>query len=192
MRDLFLIPNLLTFSRIILVIPSIYYLDRGDYNTSFLLIFFLFITDFLDGFIARKFGMSSYLGSILDPIADKIVVIALFSYLLLVNRVNLLYYLLMITRDISQLMSIPILLLWKKILFKVKPKLIPKWGTALNFLLLGYLGLTVPFPKLSTTEIYQYTLYFLYLISGLIEIYILSTYIPRFIQIYQGTHDTFE
>lgn len=192
MRDIFLIPNLLTVSRIILVFPAIYYLDGGIYDIALYIILFVFLSDFLDGIIARKFGMTSYIGSILDPIADKIVVISLFTYLLFVNRVNLLYYLLIITRDISQLMSIPVLLLWKKIHFHVKPKLLPKWGTALNFTLLGLVGLTVPFPKLNSYVGYVYLLYFLYTISGLIEIYILSTYIPRFIEIYQGNHNTFE
>jgi cardiolipin synthase len=192
MKDLLLIPNILTLSRILLIFPSIYYLDNETYYASFAFLVFLFLTDYFDGFFARKLHMTSYLGSILDPIADKIVVISIFTYLYYVEKVLLFYYILILIRDISQLLSIPILLLWKKIQFKVKPKLIPKWGTALNFLILVLICITYIFPVLNSDTNYIYLTYSIYAISSLIEIFIVSTYIPRFVQIYLGTHDTFE
>jgi cardiolipin synthase len=192
MKDLLLLPNILTFSRIFLVFPAIYYLDNEMYYTSFSFLIILFLTDYFDGFFARKLQMTSYIGSIMDPIADKIVVISIFTYLYFVNKVLLFYYILILIRDISQLLSIPILLLWKKIQFKVKPKVIPKWGTALNFIILALICTTFLFPNLNSNNNYIYLLYSIYAISGIIEIYIISTYIPRFIQIYLGTHDTFE
>lgn len=192
MKDLLLFPNILTFSRIFLILPAIYYLDYEMYYTSFSFLIILFLTDYFDGFFARKLQMTSYIGSILDPIADKIVVISIFTYLYFVNKVLLFYYILILIRDISQLLSIPILLLWKKIQFKVKPKVIPKWGTALNFIILALICTTFLFPNLNSNNNYIYLLYSIYAISSLIEIYIISTYIPRFIQIYLGTHDTFE
>ena len=192
MKDLLLLPNILTFSRIFLIFPSLYYLDNGLYYTSFSFLIILFLTDYFDGFFARKLQMTSYIGSIMDPIADKIVVISIFTYLYFVNKVLLFYYILILIRDISQLLSIPILLLWKKIQFKVKPKVIPKWGTALNFFILVLICITFLFPDLNSNNNYIYLLYSIYAISGIIEIYIISTYIPRFIQIYLGTHDTFE
>lgn len=192
MKDLLLFPNILTFSRIFLIFPAIYYLDYEMYYTSFSFLIILFLTDYFDGFFARKLQMTSYIGSILDPIADKIVVISIFTYLYFVNKVLLFYYILILIRDISQLLSIPILLLWKKIQFKVKPKVIPKWGTALNFIILALICTTFLFPNLNSNNNYIYLLYSIYAISSLIEIYIISTYIPRFIQIYFGTHDTFE
>lgn len=187
-----MIPNILTVSRVILVPPALFYIDKGDFDIAVYLMIYIFISDFLDGIIARKFNMVSTLGSILDPIADKLVVLSFFSYLLIINKVNLLYFIIILFRDISQLMSVPVLLLWKKIQFKVNPKMIPKWGTALNFLILGIIGMTIPYPKVMDNEIYLYTINLLYVVSGIIEIYILATYIPRFIQIYSGTHDTFE
>jgi cardiolipin synthase len=192
MKDLLLFPNILTLSRIFFIFPAIYYLDNGTYYVSFTFLVILFLTDYFDGFFARKLHMTSYIGSILDPIADKIVVISIFTYLYFVNKVLLFYYILILMRDISQLLSIPILLLWKKIQFKVKPKLLPKWGTALNFIILILICSTLIFPILNDDTYFIYLTYSVYAISGLIEIYIISTYIPRFIQIYLGTHDTFE
>jgi phosphatidylglycerophosphate synthase len=192
MNQIFLLPNIITISRIFLIIPSLYCLDNGMFLTSFFLVSILFLTDFFDGYLARKFQMTSYLGSILDPIADKIVVISFFTYLFLINKVFLFYYLLILVRDISQLLSIPVLLLWKKIQFKVKPKLIPKWGTALNFVILGIITISLVIPNFDSIESYIYILYGVYILSSCIELYVLITYIPRFIQIYRGNHDTFE
>ncbi len=192
MNQILLIPNIITISRILFIGPSLYCLDKEMFLASFFLISILFLTDFFDGYLARKFQMTSYLGSLLDPIADKIVVISFFTYLFFINKVFLFYYLLILVRDISQLLSIPVLLLWKKIQFKVKPQLIPKWGTALNFILLGMLALSLVSPDLERIESYFYILYGVYILSSCIELYVLMTYIPRFIQIYKGTHDTFE
>jgi cardiolipin synthase (CMP-forming) len=190
--NIFSIPNIITLSRIVLMIPALYFFENKEFLISLILIIILLITDFLDGYIARKFNMQSFIGAILDPIADKLVVMAFFTYLLIKDNVNLIYYLLIMIRDISQLSSIPILLLYKKIMFKVKPKLIPKWGTALNFILLIILMIQLAFDQLMNYNELKFLKIVLYLISGFIEIYILITFIPRFILIYNGKHDTFE
>ncbi len=190
--ELLYVPNLLTLLRLILILPALYYLDQSLYKNSLILIIIIIISDFLDGIIARKFNLITNIGSILDPIVDKIVVLSFFSYLLIVNKVDYLYFLIILTRDISQLLSVPILIMWKKIKFKVQPKLIPKFGTALNFLILLLICSTIFIKEIKIFPFFDYILNFLYIVSGLIEIYILSTYIPRFIEIYSGRHDTFE
>ena len=87
-------------------------------------------------------------------------------------------------------MSIPILLFWKKINFKVKPKFLGKYGTAIKFVVLIYLFLQY-FDFMNS--FYIQFVYQLILFSSLFtEIYILVTFIPRFFQIYFGKHDTFE
>ena len=71
------IPNILTIGRIIIVpffvlafyLPGFY----GDLTALILFIIASF-TDFLDGMLARMFGVESKLGELLDPIADKIIV----------------------------------------------------------------------------------------------------------------------
>ena len=71
------IPNILTIGRIIIVpffvlafyLPGFY----GDLTALILFIVASF-TDFLDGMLARMFGVESKLGELLDPIADKIIV----------------------------------------------------------------------------------------------------------------------
>ncbi|MEM7180741.1 MAG: CDP-alcohol phosphatidyltransferase family protein [Spirochaetota bacterium] len=192
MRDLLLIPNLLTLARIVLLAPGIYFLETGKIALATACITILFVTDFLDGAIARKYQMESYLGSILDPVADKIVVLAFFSYYFFRGELVLFYYLLIVLRDIAQLLSIPILLLWKKIEFKVKPSRIAKWGTAFNFILLGALSTKFFLPLAQYETLYRFFAFPLLLLSSLVEVYILVTYLPRFVAIYRGNHDTFE
>jgi len=75
-------PNLLTFSRIIiaLIIPLLLLLDNNLsigilYLTSFILFVFAAISDFFDGWLARKNNKETEIGRILDPIADKLLVI---------------------------------------------------------------------------------------------------------------------
>jgi cardiolipin synthase len=190
--ELFYVPNLLSILRILLIPPAVYYIDQGSFFYSILLIFIIIITDFLDGIIARRFNLITNIGSILDPIADKIVVISFYSYLLLVNKVNLLYFIIIMIRDLSQLMSIPVLVIWKKINFKVKPKLIPKIGTMLNFIILFIITLTLFLNEIKIFPYFDILLNTLYIVSATIEIFILSTFIPRFVEIYTGRHDTFE
>ena len=186
-------PNLLTLCRIVLI-PVVLILDpSGCLYPGFLLASWVFLTDFLDGLLARKMGMVTQAGMIFDPVADKLVVLAMFSYLFAVKRVPGWYVGLVFVRDLAQLASIPSLLWWRKIAFKVRPKLIARWGTALNFAILAY-----GFCRL-WLEAYGYTdwpygpiMLPVLLVSAAIEIYILVTYLPRFIQIYCGIHDTFE
>ncbi|MCB1156385.1 MAG: CDP-alcohol phosphatidyltransferase family protein [Leptospiraceae bacterium] len=193
MKDLLLLPNILTLLRILLVIPSIALFEYGHIYYALPLVVFLFLTDFLDGWIARNFEMKSYIGSILDPVADKLVVLSFFSYFYYRGEIILWYYLLILIRDIAQLLSIPILLLWKKIAFQVKPKQIPKWGTAFNFIILGLLASRFYTGSEFFNQFVKFYLFYpLLILSSVIELYILFTYIPRFIQIYRGTHDTFE
>ena len=83
-RDqIFTIPNLLSFLRILLI-PVIIrlYVYRGALELTAAVIILSGLTDILDGFIARKFGMVSDLGKALDPLADKLTQIAVLFCLL--------------------------------------------------------------------------------------------------------------
>lgn len=69
--DLFTIPNILTYLRIILIIPFVYFFLSEKYIFSAICIAVSGLTDCFDGMIARKFNQVTSLGKILDPIADK-------------------------------------------------------------------------------------------------------------------------
>ena len=95
--------NLLTFSRIIIgAFIFILLMSPAYYLLAFILFFIAGITDYLDGYLARKYDSVSELGEILDPIADKILIV----FVLFGLAVNLASYLigfigaLIITREI--------------------------------------------------------------------------------------------
>ena len=95
--------NLLTFSRIVLAaIIFLLLMSSDDYLIALVLFYIAGLTDWLDGYLARKYHAVSQLGEVLDPIADKILIVFLFFGL----AVNLSSYLvgffasLIITREI--------------------------------------------------------------------------------------------
>ncbi len=72
------IPNLITALRILLVFPVIYLLFQHRFEWALGLFLLAGISDGIDGFLARRFGWRSRLGSILDPLADKLLMISVF------------------------------------------------------------------------------------------------------------------
>ena len=81
--------NLITVSRMVLGAIIFVLLTRTElYWYAFILFFIASITDYLDGHLARKYNLVSQLGEILDPIADKILIV----FLLFAIAVNLTSY----------------------------------------------------------------------------------------------------
>jgi CDP-diacylglycerol--glycerol-3-phosphate 3-phosphatidyltransferase len=76
-------PNLITLSRLLLafVLFGLIYVE-GFWIESAVLFAVAAATDFLDGYIARKYGLVTTLGRILDPFVDKIIVCGAFVFLL--------------------------------------------------------------------------------------------------------------
>jgi len=72
------LPNIITLARLFLVPVIVYFLVIGNYDLSFYLFVIAGISDAVDGFIAKTFNSVSALGEILDPIADKVLLVALF------------------------------------------------------------------------------------------------------------------
>ncbi len=70
------IPNLITMLRMLLVVPIIWLLENGFFLETLYLFAFAGMSDGLDGFLAKRMGWQSRLGSILDPLADKLLLVS--------------------------------------------------------------------------------------------------------------------
>ena len=82
-KDIFTIPNMLSFFRILLI-PAIVILYVNEYRyASVGMIVLSALTDMVDGWIARTFHMISDFGKFLDPVADKLTQMAMLSCLVL-------------------------------------------------------------------------------------------------------------
>jgi CDP-diacylglycerol--glycerol-3-phosphate 3-phosphatidyltransferase len=98
------LPNLLTMGRILVIPLVLYLLDRGGPFDCYLaaLVFVLAaITDFLDGYLARKRNLVSVLGKFLDPLADKLIVTATLVWLVTMGRVPAWLVIILIGREIT-------------------------------------------------------------------------------------------
>ena len=94
------IPNLICLARIVLVIPIIRSLWQEQFMLSLLLIIIAGLSDILDGYLAKKNNWRSYLGAVLDPAADKILLVSLFLTLQSMGLIPLWLTLTVITRDL--------------------------------------------------------------------------------------------
>lgn len=100
------IPTLMTWARIVAIplIIGVYYLNI-DLQTQNLIATVLFVvfalTDWLDGYLARKLNQISAFGAFLDPVADKILVCASLLILVHLTRVDVFVALIIIGREIA-------------------------------------------------------------------------------------------
>ena len=77
---MFTLPNILTLGRFALVTCFLYASMKGMYLAAFVIFVTAAITDILDGLIARKMNLRSRLGALLDPAADKTLMVCGFVY----------------------------------------------------------------------------------------------------------------
>ena len=154
-----MLANILTFSRIFIAIfiPFFIFMGRSDfllldvqivYFVSFILFILAALSDFLDGWIARKKSQESEIGRILDPVADKLLVILTLVPILINFNHILIYFpsLIIIFREIlvsglrESLKSNDLILEVTKL---------SKWKTASQLIAVSSLLLSLSFPILS-------------------------------------------
>ena len=100
------LPTLFTWARIVAIplIVGVFYLDLAQETKNLfatVLFVLMALTDWLDGYLARKLNQTSAFGAFLDPVADKILVCAALLVLLELGRVNALVALVIIGRELA-------------------------------------------------------------------------------------------
>jgi cardiolipin synthase (CMP-forming) len=94
------LPNLISILRIILVLPVVWALLSGQFFIALILFAVAGFSDALDGFLAKHYHWESRLGSILDPLADKLLLVASFATLTGLNLIPAWLFWLVIGRDV--------------------------------------------------------------------------------------------
>ena len=99
------IPNLLTIVRIALVYPILNNIYLGNFEISIIYFIVASITDGLDGFIARKMNWQTELGTLLDPVADKILLSGSIFILWLNQYIPFYIFVIFFSRDVAILLG---------------------------------------------------------------------------------------
>lgn len=94
------IPNFISILRIVLIIPIVWMLISDHYGYALFTFAFAGFTDALDGFLAKQYNWQSRLGTILDPIADKLLLIVSFTTLTWLDLIPFWLLLLVLIRDV--------------------------------------------------------------------------------------------
>ena len=168
-----MIPNLLSIFRMTAFLPVIIFFSFEYYLTSFFLFSAAAWSDFLDGFLARKYNLTSNLGSLLDLVADKILVssILIFFVFHTINIYLLSLALIIILREIS-ISSLRLFLVSNGIeVSKITPD---RFGKLKTFLQMFSLSLLLLYPIFGES-FFQVTL-FLLLVSASLSLFSFFNY----------------
>ncbi len=148
------VANYITCTRIALVVPLIYLISQPDKASRLAALFVLIlagITDGLDGFFARKLHQESKYGLILDPIADKLLVISLGITFILYYSFPLWLALIIISRDILIILGNAYLMLRVKNIEPPPSKPAGKYAFTSFLILLASYYIDFPFGKTLST-----------------------------------------
>ena len=127
------VPNLITAIRIILAPIFVIYLIDEQFVSALIVFFLCGISDGLDGMVARLFNQKSRLGTYLDPLADKILLVSAFVALSVMGYLPSWLTVTVIARDILILLGVFVLFM-NHLEFTIKPSALSKITTCLQFI----------------------------------------------------------
>ncbi|MDH5693359.1 MAG: CDP-alcohol phosphatidyltransferase family protein [Gammaproteobacteria bacterium] len=130
-----ILPNLLCIFRILVVLPIAFAMLDGQYEFAFTLVFIGGLTDWIDGFLSRRFGWGSRLGSILDPIADKIFIVSVFMLMAWEQWLPLWVAMFVVARE---LVIVPGAMAYHTFIgeYEMQPSFVSKLNTAFQIILI--------------------------------------------------------
>lgn len=174
------IPNMITILRFLLVPVVVYWLLTGDWQFAFAGFLLAGVSDAVDGYIARRFNQRSRLGSYLDPMADKLLLVSVFVVLAVLQELPLWLVIAAVSRDglivvailLSSLMGSPV---------EMRPLFVSKANTAaqiaLVMVVLAELAFAISLPYLRP---------FLVVTSGLLTVASAAAYLVAWLR-HMGT-----
>jgi cardiolipin synthase len=94
------LPNAICIVRMLLVVPLVWSIDQGRYGTALVLLVVAGLSDGLDGWLAKTFDWRTRLGGLLDPAADKLLLVGVFVALAYVELIPLGLVAIVVGRDV--------------------------------------------------------------------------------------------
>jgi cardiolipin synthase len=147
------IPNLITLGRILLVPVIVWAIASGHMAIAFVLFFVAGLSDAVDGFLAKRFNMQSEIGALLDPLADKALLVSIYIALGIGAQVPRWLVILVVSRDIIIVGAVIVSWLLDRPI-PMKPLMVSKLNTVAQVvfagLVLASLGFETNFKPLDT------------------------------------------
>lgn len=175
-KEIFYISNILSVLRIVLIIPTCYLFLIGIEQNKYLILCVLlvmYVTDLLDGYLARKLNQVSELGKIIDPVADKLVVCTIAIMMFISGLIPLWFIVIVVLRDV--------LILLFGLILKQKKKIV-LMSNYPGKIAVFTIGLALAFSIFKETELLRNISSLLYYISTLLIVYSSFLYYKRFNQ----------
>ncbi|MEE2995963.1 MAG: CDP-alcohol phosphatidyltransferase family protein [Pseudomonadota bacterium] len=123
------LPNLITFARLLSVPVAVYLIMHSEYRAAFVLFVLAGISDALDGYLAKHNDQTTQLGAILDPMADKTLLVGVYITLGFQGSLPNWLVMLVVFRDLLIVGGVMILFLLR-LEVKMRPLIISKVNTA--------------------------------------------------------------
>ena len=130
------IPNIITIGRMVALLPLVWLMWHKEYKGALLVALIAGASDGLDGFLAKKYNWQGWLGGVLDPLADKLMMLCCYSVFVLQGVIPLWLYLLVVGRDVMIVAGASYYHFRIGKLEEATPTFISKTNTALQILLI--------------------------------------------------------
>jgi len=156
------VPNLISLARLMAVPVMIYLILHGYYLASFWLFVAAGVSDAIDGYIAKQMGQATVLGSYLDPLADKALLVGVYVTMGQADLLPSWLVILVVFRDIVIIGGV-VLLHISTDGVRMKPLIVSKINTAAQIILVTVVLSNLAFPQLEWS---QFVLVLIYLVTA--------------------------
>ena len=170
--------NAISIIRILLSIPLVILLDGNKLWLAFIIIILIILSDFLDGYVARKADEITNFGKLIDPVADKICMMVVMIYLIIVYGLPfLLFFVTLAIRDTFLIIIGVYLMFSQEEVFQ--SNISGKWFMGISALMM------VCFMFQEPLNISEYGLWILYIITMVLFIFSTYEYIQRYLRYFK-------
>jgi cardiolipin synthase len=182
-----LLPNILSFLRLILVIPFVYFFYYKNFHIAVCLFILASLTDALDGWLARVLKCQTNFGLIIDPLADKVLIVACFILLGYHQILPIWLVTLVLTRDLAITLGAAFSLFVLENKHPLLPSRLSKLNTLLQMLLIILSLITLCFDQV---EFNRQILHYLVILVGFTTSASFVHYFIIWFQTFRFNHQT--